>query len=449
MQFKFPFLLKGFRALLCTAAILAACFIAPKPTRSQQITSFDRDRGSIMLNAIKSDLKNNYYDQNFHGMDVEARFKAAAERIKQAQSNNQIMGIIAQVLADLHDSHTFFIPPVRAASVEYGWKMGAVGDGVYVTAIKPGSDAEAKGLKVGDAVLQVDSYQPARENLWMLEYLYYSLKPQPGMHVVVQSPGGQPREFDVMAAIKQKKHIQDLTESTDLYDLIRENQNEDRLYRQRFAELGDDLIIWKMPQFDMDRNEVDNVMNKVRKHKSLILDLRGNGGGDEETMLRLIGNFFDHDVKIGDIKRRRETKPLIAKTRGANDVFKGDVIVLIDSRSGSASELFARVIQLEHRGKIIGDRSAGAVMRSKWYSHQVGGNEIVAFYGVSVTDADIVMSDGRSLENVGVTPDELLLPTAADLAAQRDPVMAHAAELLGVKIDPERAGTFFPIEWRR
>lgn len=448
MQFKSPFLLKGFRALLCMTALLAACFVAPKFARSQQITSFDRDRGSIMLNAIKSDLKNNYYDQDFHGIDVEARFKAAAERIKQAQSNNQIMGIIAQVLADLHDSHTFFIPPVRAARVEYGWKMAAIGDGVYVTAIKPGSNAEAKGLKIGDAVLQVDNYQPTRDNLWMLEYLYYSLKPQPGMHVVVQSPGGQTHEFDIMAAVKKGQRVLDLTDTSNWGELTREAESEDRLYRQRYVEMGDDLIIWKMPQFDMTKNEVDDVMNKVRKHKALILDLRGNGGGAEETLLRLIGNFFDHDVKVGDVKRRRDTKPLVAKTRG-NDIFKGQLVVLIDSQSGSASELFARVIQLEHRGKVIGDRSAGAVMQSRWYGHQVGGAEIVAFYGVSVTEADMVMSDGGRLEGTGVMPDELLIPTPAEMATMRDPVMAHAAELLGVKIDPERAGTFFPIEWRR
>ncbi len=138
-------------------------------------------------------------------------------------------------------------------------------------------------------------------------------------------------------------------------------------------------------------------------------------------------------------------KPQVAKSMGRN-VFTGKLVVLVDSKSASASELFARIVQLEKRGTVLGDHSAGSVMESKHYSYKIG-TEIVVFYGASITDADLVMTDGKSLEHNGVTPDEIVLPTAADLAGHRDPVMAHAAELLGAKLSPEQAGEFFPFEW--
>ena len=56
----------------------------------------------------------------------------------------------------------------------------------------------------------------------------------------------------------REKHV--IAGSTnDIWDLIRESENEDRLRRHRYFEMGDDALIWKMPQFDLDERGIDDL----------------------------------------------------------------------------------------------------------------------------------------------------------------------------------------------
>jgi C-terminal processing protease CtpA/Prc len=442
-------------ALLASArkglfAVAVAIFIVgltPQPIRAQAFDRIERERAQTMLSVIKSELKKNYYDASYRGMDVDARFKVAEEKIKQATTLGQAFGVIAQTLLDLNDSHTFFHPPSRPVRVEYGWQMQAIGDKCYVSAVKPGSDAEAKGLKPGDLLISIDGFKPSRKELWKMEYFYYTLSPRPGMRLTVQSPGQQPREIEVAAKVREGKRVINLWSTIDVNDLIRESEDYDRLRRHRFQRFGG-VVVWKMDSFGFLPEQVEEIMGgQIKGNSALILDLRGNPGGYVVTLERLVSHFFDREVKIADLKGRKEMKPQVAKKRG-DKPFDGKVIVLIDSKSASAAELFARVMQLEKRGVVLGDQSAGAVMQSRSYDMELGVNRVVS-YGASITNADVIMTDGKSLEHVGVIPDELLNPTAEDMANMRDPVMVRALELAGVRIDPVKAGAMFPIEWKK
>jgi len=412
-------------------------------SHAQSLGPYDRDNAQAMLSMIKDDLKSNYYDQTFHGLDLEGRFKEASGKIKQATTRDQLMAIVAQSLLDLNDSHTFLVPPARAARIQYGWQMQMIGEDCYVSAVRPKSDAEAKGLKPGDRVLSVDGFKPTRATFWKMLYRYYALMPSRNVRMMVVSPGdSEPHQLDISTKVQESASV---TNWGQLF--IRYLSEEWDLDHDRFFEVGDEMLVWKMPTFEVSKEHVDQIMGKARKFKTLVIDLRGNGGGYVDTLSRMVSQFFDKEIKIADLKSRKEMKPQVAKKR-TEPPFAGKLIVLVDSNSASASELFARVMQLEKRGAVLGDNTAGAVMTSRYFDHQSGVGRVL-YFGASVTIADMLMTDGKSLERVGVQPDELILPTGADFLASRDPVLARAAEMAGVQLPPEKAGSLFPVEWKR
>ncbi len=376
------------RMVLSFAAMLV---FTPLPASSQQLSKIDRDRSKDMLVQIAAEVRQHYYDPKFHGVAWDAKVQEAKNSIDKAPTLNLAMSQIAWALDALHDSHTFFLPPPRPYRHQYGWEMEMVGDHCFITRVRPHSDAEAKAVNIGDEVLAVNGFAPTRDTMWLITYAFTYLRPLPGLRLSLKDVTGRQRQVDVMAKITPLKVVGDLTNGADLWDLVRESETEDHLMRARSVQINDDLLILKFPHFMFSESEVNRILGSVRKHKALVLDLRGNSGGAVEILKQMVGGMFDHDVKIADRVGRGFDKPMIAKAHGGG--FSGKLVVIVDSKSASAAELFARVVQLQKRGIVIGDRSSGSVMEAKHYSYHSGFNTVL-FYGASITDADEVITDG-------------------------------------------------------
>jgi carboxyl-terminal processing protease len=417
-----------------TLVVLSAGLPLRTQLSAQSIGGYERGRGRDMLRIVRQHLDKYYYDPTFHGIDLRAAAAQADSHIQVAQSNGQIFRIIAQFVQALDDSHTRFYPPRRTADIKYGWEIQMIGDSCYVVRVDPKSDAEAKGLRVGDRVIALGPYHPSRRYFSPLLHALYTISPTPLVTFDVEAPDGARRTLDIQSKVTERPRV------IDLLTYIRELELAER---EPFAEgttNGKDVLILRLGWFG-DRSDMDRVMARARKVGTLILDLRHNPGGLEQGLVRLVGHVFDRRVIIDTVHRRRETRTIESKPVG--HPFTGALFVLIDSRSASSSELFARLVQLEGRGVVLGDRSAGAVMRSRAFD-LVTGTSALTVYGMSITDADIIMRDGMRLEGRGVQPDSLLLPTAADLAAGRDPVLAKALTMAGYPTDAAQAGTLLP-----
>jgi C-terminal processing protease CtpA/Prc len=418
---------------------------AQQPPAQQQtvLTKDEQYQISGILRDAYNDVKKYYYDPKMHGLDWDARYKQYTAKIGTMHNLGEGFRLVTAFLSGLKDSHVFFMPPERSNHYYPGYKIELVGNDGFITQIRPGSDAQSK-LHNGDMVVKHTGYNLNREDFYDLRHYYSTLAPRPAVELVLRSPEGAERTVVVNSRVKVGKVLYSYEETSNyIDDQDRKSELSNDATRSRIAERGD-VAIWKLQQFNLDDGEIIRTFRIVDKHKTLILDLRGNPGGAVDTLKMIVGSLFDKDIKIADRVTRKNTKPMLATHRG--NPFDGKIIVLVDASSASAAELLARVIQLEHRGTVIGDKTSGAVMEARRYDETQQGGTIFA-YEFSITDADLIMSDGHSLEKTGVTPDELLLPTGADLAAGRDPVLAHAAERAGIKLDPAEAGKMFPYVW--
>jgi hypothetical protein len=108
---------KGSRILLILFLATGGITLA----QDQPLSGEDRGMAKDMLHTVRDDIKKNYYDKKYKGLDIDARFKAAEKKIETAPTMNQALADIAGAVDALGDSHTFFIPLPRPYKHSYGW----------------------------------------------------------------------------------------------------------------------------------------------------------------------------------------------------------------------------------------------------------------------------------------------------------------------------------------
>ena len=266
---------KFFRArtavIAATACLLLSGLI---PANAQGLNSEDRSRGHLILDDLKDDIKKNYYDTNFHGVTLGTlqRAHTSSKRQELAMSS-----IIAQTMLILTTRTPSLSRPIRRCfRIRWDWRASVTS---AMSCRKPGSEAESRPQV--ERVLLVDGVIPG-DRLVELDYLYRTLIPAPACGFDRKPWRDEGRVLDVPAKMTASKRTLNFTGMDDGHDIqqyIWDSERQDRIYRNRTAALGDELIIWKMPRFTISEEDVDAMMGKVRGRKALILDLRNNGGG--------------------------------------------------------------------------------------------------------------------------------------------------------------------------
>jgi len=145
--------------------------------------------------------------------------------------------------------------------------------------------------------------------------------------------------------------------------------------------------------------------------ESLVLDLRGDGGGNLLEATGLVGLF----IPKGPVVQVRETGGRIEVLDDPEPeaAWGGPLVVLVDRLSASASEIFAGAIQDYGRGLIVGQQTfgKGSVQTALQLSKYAMGPDADSFGQLTFTSGKFYRVTGESTQHRGVQPD-ILLPSA-------------------------------------
>lgn len=257
---------------------------------------------------------------------------------------------IRAMLNDI-DPYTEYIPPreqddfMVIATGEYG------GIGSIISKTKNGetiisqpyfgSPSQKAGLRPGDVIIKIDTavVTPA----WKIEKVSNSLKGQMNTNVKIQVR----RSWTADSILT--------------FDIVREKIQVNAV--PYYGVVNDEIGYIQLTTFnEKSAQEVKNALLELKKDprvKSIVLDLRGNGGGLLDAAVGVVGLFVPKGTEVLKTRGRMKQSEKTYKTTQEPIDTEIPLAVLIDGSSASASEITAGALQDLDRAVIVGNRSFG------------------------------------------------------------------------------------------
>jgi C-terminal peptidase prc len=350
-------------------------------------------------------IERKFYDPKLLGVDWPAAARRFGPQAAAATDDPALYDAIDAMLRLLPSSHTVALTPRQAEErsrqelVRTGMDLLQVAGGWAVESVVPGSPAAAAGVEPGWVVLR-------RNGKAYDESTNFLPKPGDMIHWDFLDGLDRPVTLELAARVIPAKP------------------------REEIRHLAGGVVYLRFDEFDADsRDWLHARMREQRDAPALVIDLRRNSGGGVFWMREAIGDFLEARASIGTFVGRDGDDDDVKTWQFGSVHYRGRVAVLVSDGSASAAEIFAAVLQSRHRATIVGQKTAGKVLVSRFYGLPDGGE-------LQVGIEDYLAPGGRRLENNGVQPDVPVPgPTLEDLRTQRDQGLAAAVRLLA---EPDR-----------
>ncbi|HPE76116.1 MAG TPA: S41 family peptidase [Draconibacterium sp.] len=220
-------------------------------------------------------------------------------------------------------------------------------DTLLVLSTISGGPSEKVGLMAGDRIVEVDNKNIAGTGLKNSD-VFDLLRGDKGTKVELKVLRKNAPGLLDFTIIRDKIPIFSLDASYMI------NKTTGLIKLNKFSATTNDEFVEAMK--DLKRQNIQN----------LILDLRGNGGGYLNTAIEISEQFLNNDELVVYTSGLNEPKREY-KASSSGEFKKGNLVVLVDESSASASEIVAGAIQDWDRGIIIGRRTFGKGLVQKPY----------------------------------------------------------------------------------
>ena len=261
--------------------------------------------------------------------------------------------------------------------IEIGMEAGVV----KVISPIDGTPAEKAGIKAGDYIVKIGKEQVQGKSLMEAVKL---MRGPVGTSIdltIRRKNVKKPLEFKIIRKIIEIQSVNS--------QIISKKKNIGYVRLKSFNENSDNQFLKAIKKFE-----------KNSKIKSYVIDLRNNPGGLLTQAIN-ITDFFLDDGEIVSTKGRKvsETRKFFAKK--GDEINGKPIIVLINNGSASASEIFAGALKDHKRAIILGENSYGKGSVQSIIPLGNGG-------GMRLTISKYYLPSGKSISEVGVTPDILV-----------------------------------------
>ena len=385
--------------------------------------------GDEVRDLWRKRVKNDWLRLKLAGKDDKAivetldkRYDASIRRIGRLKSEDAFQTFMNAYTMAV-DPHSNYLGPRASENFDISMRLSLVGIGAVLeekdeyTTIRelvPGSPATNSGqIKVGDRIVGVG--QGEKGTLvdvvgWRLDDTVRLIRGTADTTVVLDilpADAGVAEQHRLVPLVRKKITLDEQAAKKSVLPVV-----ENGVTRQ--------IGVITLPSFYMDfearqkgeRNfksatrDVERILGELKKQKvdSVLIDLRGNGGGSLVEAIELTGLFIDK----GPVVQERDAKGKISvenDTR-AGLAWDGPLGVLIDRNSASASEIFAAAIQDYGRGLIIGEASYGkGTVQTLLDLDRITRSQNSQFGELKMTIAQFFRINGGTTQLRGVTPD--------------------------------------------